>query len=146
MHTVPRAGSIISVQCGWQLPSRSAPAPHALKLEFCRMWCNVRLGTRGSGTTSTLRVSALPTAPFIKVCGVTTPMDAAHAATAGANLIGMIMWPPAPRALSVEAAQAVAAVAREHGAEPVGVFVDEDAETIARRAVGLGCYIDERGS
>ncbi|KAK2078051.1 hypothetical protein QBZ16_003919 [Prototheca wickerhamii] len=60
--------------------------------------------------------------------------DAQHAAEAGANLIGMIMFPRAKRALTVEQAKRVAEAARAHGAEPVGVFVDEDAETIVRTA------------
>lgn len=113
-------------------PFTSAPASHAHKWGSCsRPWC-VRPGGTGTAVAPPTRVSALPTAPLIKVCGVTRPEDAAHAAAEGANLVGMIMWPRAPRALTVEAAQAVAAAARSHGAEPVGVFVDEDAETIAR--------------
>ncbi|KAL6769295.1 PAI1 [Auxenochlorella protothecoides x Auxenochlorella symbiontica] len=115
-------------------PFTSAPASHAHKWGSCsRPWC-VRPGGTGTAVAPPTRVSALPTAPLIKVCGVTRPEDAAHAAAEGANLVGMIMWPRAPRALTVEAAQAVAAAARSHGAEPVGVFVDEDAETIARVA------------
>jgi phosphoribosylanthranilate isomerase len=52
----------------------------------------------------------------------------------------MIMWPQAKRAVSDETAAAIAAAARRHGAQAVGVFVDEDAATIARRcgAAGVG--------
>lgn len=72
--------------------------------------------------------------PFIKVCGVMSPADAQHASKEGANLIGMILWPPAKRALTVEQAKDVATAARSCGAEPIGVFVDEDASTIVRCA------------
>ena len=54
------------------------------------------------------------------------------ATAAGANLIGMILWPRAKRSISSSTAREVAAAARRHGAEPVAVFVDEAADTIAR--------------
>lgn len=82
-------------------------------------------------------------APYIKVCGVMSAADAQHAAEAGANLIGMIMFPRAKRALTVEQAKRVAEVARAHGAEPVGVFVDEDAETIVRCADAPGRQVED---
>jgi phosphoribosylanthranilate isomerase len=52
----------------------------------------------------------------------------------------MIMWPKAKRAVSDEVAAAIVAAAAARGAAAVGVFVDEDAATIARRcrAAGLG--------
>jgi phosphoribosylanthranilate isomerase len=52
----------------------------------------------------------------------------------------MIMWPKAKRSVSDATAADIAAAAKQHGAQPVGVFVDEDAATIARRceAAGLG--------
>jgi phosphoribosylanthranilate isomerase len=68
----------------------------------------------------------------VKVCGVTNAEDAIVAAQAGANLIGMILWPKAKRSIPAAVARQLAAAARAHGAEPVGVFVDEDAATIAR--------------
>ena len=82
-------------------------------------------------------------APYIKVCGVMSAADAQHAAEAGANLIGMIMFPRAKRALTVEQAKRVAEAARAHGAEPVGVFVDEDAETIVRCAGASGRQVED---
>ena len=57
-------------------------------------------------------------------------------AAAGANLVGMILWPRAKRSIPAALAREVAAAARAHGAEPVAVFVDEDAHTIARWAGG----------
>jgi len=68
---------------------------------------------------------------LVKVCGVTTEEDAAFAASCGANMIGMILWPKAKRSIPLDVARRIAAAARAHGALPVGVFVDEDAATIA---------------
>ena len=77
---------------------------------------------------------------LIKICGVTSAEDAELAAAEGANFIGMIMWPKAKRSVAPAVAQAIAAVAREHGAQAVGVFVDEDARTIEHRCreAGIG--------
>eukprot|EP00271_Cylindrocystis_brebissonii_P000190 TRINITY_DN1022_c0_g1_i1.p1 TRINITY_DN1022_c0_g1~~TRINITY_DN1022_c0_g1_i1.p1 ORF type:complete len:314 (+),score=43.25 TRINITY_DN1022_c0_g1_i1:750-1691(+) len=68
--------------------------------------------------------------PLVKVCGVTSPDDAAMAAKAGADFIGMIIWPKARRSVGGSLAAEIAAAAREGGAEPVGVFVDEDADAV----------------
>lgn len=75
---------------------------------------------------------ALPEGPIVKICGVTNAADAAHAARQGAGLIGMIMWPRAPRYVPLDRAREVAAAARAQGSEPVGVFVSESAEEITR--------------
>lgn len=48
------------------------------------------------------------------------------------------MWPKAKRAVSDQTAAAIAAAAKQHGAQPVGVFVDEDAATITRRCKAAG--------
>lgn len=68
--------------------------------------------------------------PLVKMCGITTVHDAVLAAEAGAKFIGMILWPKSKRSVSVNVAKEISKAAREHGAEPVGVFVEEDANEI----------------
>lgn len=58
--------------------------------------------------------------------------DAFLAASSGANLVGMILWPKAKRSIPPATAKEIAKISREHGASPVAVFVDEDAETICK--------------
>lgn len=70
--------------------------------------------------------------PLVKICGVHSPQDAALAAGAGADFVGMILWPKAKRAVSISTAADIAAEVVRRGAQPVAVFVDEDADTIAR--------------
>jgi phosphoribosylanthranilate isomerase len=74
---------------------------------------------------------------FVKVCGITSEKDAALAAEAGADAVGLIFWRQSPRAVGVEAARRIAnsippAVVR------VGVFVDASVETIARTVESVG--------
>jgi len=78
---------------------------------------------------------------LVKVCGVVSPQDASFATSLGADFIGMIMWPKAKRSVATETASQIAAVARESGAQAVGVFVDEDATTIAQRCADAGIDI-----
>jgi hypothetical protein len=53
----------------------------------------------------------------------------------------MIMWPKAKRAVSDASAAAIAAAASRRGAAAVGVFVDEDAPTIAARCRAAGVRV-----
>ena len=68
-----------------------------------------------------------------KVCGIARPSDAEQAVRAGANAVGMIFYPPSPRAVTVaEATQIIALVPA--AVRRVGVFVDEPPEAIAAAA------------
>ncbi|KAF8733327.1 hypothetical protein HU200_014931 [Digitaria exilis] len=66
------------------------------------------------------------------MCGITSAKDAEMAAAAGAKLIGMILWPNSKRSVSLSEAKEISRVAQSFGAESVGVFVDDDEETILR--------------
>lgn len=70
--------------------------------------------------------------PMVKICGVTNVNDAILAAQAGAKFVGMILWPKSKRSISIDTAKDIAHAVRLHEAEPVGVFVDEDAVTIEK--------------
>ncbi|HPC83261.1 MAG TPA: hypothetical protein P5234_07755 [Thermoanaerobaculaceae bacterium] len=74
---------------------------------------------------------------LVKVCGVTTPSDAALAAAAGADLVGFVLDPRARRGVTVEEAAGIAAAARDGGAEPVAVCVAAGAAEIAELAARL---------
>ena len=74
---------------------------------------------------------------FVKVCGITSPADAAVAAEAGADAIGMVFWPGSPRAVSVEQARAIGA-AVPASVVRVGVFVDASRDEMARVADAAG--------
>lgn len=70
--------------------------------------------------------------PLVKMCGITSARDAALAVEAGADYIGMILWPNSKRSIAVPTAKEISKVVREYGAKPVGVFVDDNADTILR--------------
>ncbi|KAI4965148.1 hypothetical protein ZWY2020_057380, partial [Hordeum vulgare] len=70
--------------------------------------------------------------PIVKMCGITSARDAEFAAKAGAKLIGMILWPKSKRSVQLAEAKEISRVAKSYGAEAVGVFVDDDEETILR--------------
>ncbi len=70
-----------------------------------------------------------------KVCGVTRPADAVHAARAGANAIGLIFYPGSLRAVTPESARGIVE-ALPADVLKVGVFVSESPAAVAD-TVGL---------
>lgn len=99
-------------------------------------------GTR-AGIVSSLRAmqSHSGSPALIKICGITSPEDASLAGDAGADLIGMIMWPKAKRGVDDATAMAISNAAKQRNSIPVGVFVDESAEVINRRCLDAGVSI-----
>jgi phosphoribosylanthranilate isomerase len=75
--------------------------------------------------------------PKLKICGLTNAEDARVAVAAGADLAGVILWEPSPRACTVDGARAVREAIPE-GVELVGVFVDERPERIEELVELLG--------
>lgn len=73
----------------------------------------------------------------VKVCGVTTPGDAAIAAAAGADAIGLNFVPGSPRCLSVARAATVAEAA-PGDVVVVGVFAGMPADVVLRIAAEVG--------
>ncbi|MCB1844824.1 MAG: phosphoribosylanthranilate isomerase, partial [Halioglobus sp.] len=67
----------------------------------------------------------------IKICGITREQDARLAVAAGADAIGMVFYPPSPRAVSVEQAVAIAATVPPF-VSLVGLFVNLAAQDVAR--------------
>ena len=68
---------------------------------------------------------------FVKICGVTTPEDAAMIVAAGADAIGVNLWPGSKRHVTSEAARDVLAVVPS-GVLKVGVFVDAPVDEVER--------------
>jgi phosphoribosylanthranilate isomerase len=73
----------------------------------------------------------------LKICGLTNAGDARVAVAAGADLAGVILWEPSPRACSVEGARAVREAVPAN-VELVGVFVDEEPERVEELVELLG--------
>jgi len=50
-----------------------------------------------------------PSRTRVKICGITRPEDAQAVVAAGADAIGLVFYPPSPRAVTLEQAQAIVA-------------------------------------
>ena len=74
---------------------------------------------------------------LIKICGVTRSEDAAMAVTAGANAVGVNLWPGSKRYVAPESARAVLD-AVPAGVLKVGVFVGAPLAEVARKIDELG--------
>ena len=84
----------------------------------------------------------------VKICGVTRPEDAVAAIEAGADMIGINLWPFSKRNVCVDDARNLARTARAAaaGVDIVGVFVNQEAEEIADIADVIGLdYVQLHG-
>jgi len=65
----------------------------------------------------------------IKICGITQPEDGLAAVKAGADAIGLVFYPPSPRAVTIEQAQIIVEQLPPF-VTVVGLFVNEGRERI----------------
>jgi phosphoribosylanthranilate isomerase len=65
----------------------------------------------------------------IKICGITRIEDAADAVRLGADAIGLVFYPPSPRAISLDQAKAIVKSLPPF-VTVVGLFVNQDRATI----------------
>lgn len=77
---------------------------------------------------------------WIKICGVTRGDDADLAVRLGADALGFVFHPPSPRCCPPDAARSIIANLPAHVAS-VGVWLDEDARSIAQTARSVGCSL-----
>lgn len=66
---------------------------------------------------------------WIKICGLTRPEDARDAARLGADAIGLVFYPPSPRALTLSRARELCAGLPD-SLQRVALFVDPDPEAV----------------
>ncbi len=70
----------------------------------------------------------------IKICGLSTPETLDAALGAGADMVGMVFFPPSPRHVDLATASALAARARGRAGQKVGIValtVDADDAALA---------------
>lgn len=85
----------------------------------------------------------------VKVCGIVSEQDASMVTRVFREemprsvqlLLGMIIWPGSKRSVDQLSARAIAKVALAAGATPVGVFVDEDSESISHACRDIGITV-----
>lgn len=77
------------------------------------------------------------TSPFVKVCGLTDPTEAAACADLGVWAIGLVFAPESPRRVDVQQARAVCKAIPAR-VRRVGVFVNPDADEVAEAVAGAG--------
>ena len=69
----------------------------------------------------------------VKICGITRPEDGAAACAAGADAIGLVFYPPSPRAVDIEQAITIRR-ALPPLVTVVGLFVNASTETVVETA------------
>ena len=74
---------------------------------------------------------------FVKICGITRPVDAIAAVDAGADAIGLNFVPTSRRSIDVEVARAILAVVPDH-VMTVGIFRDHPASEVVEITSALG--------
>ncbi len=72
----------------------------------------------------------------VKICGLVRPEAVRHAARAGASYVGIVLFPPSPRNVEIEAAGELIAVAPP-GVTTVALLVDPD-DALVQGAAALG--------
>lgn len=72
----------------------------------------------------------------VKICGITSAEDALQACAAGADALGLVFYPPSPRAVSIARAREIAAAVPPF-VQLVGLFVNECVETIEEILSGV---------
>lgn len=83
------------------------------------------------------RSQPVPHRTRIKLCGLSTPADVAHAIELGADAIGLVFYPPSPRSVSV--AQAVELVREVPPfVSVVGLFVNATPDWMSEVASNVG--------
>jgi indole-3-glycerol phosphate synthase/phosphoribosylanthranilate isomerase len=83
------------------------------------------------------RADRAGTRVFVKVCGITTVEDGLLAARAGADAVGLVLWPGSPRHVDLETARRISAALPPFVLR-VGVFVDATREEMVRAAEAVG--------
>jgi phosphoribosylanthranilate isomerase len=73
----------------------------------------------------------------IKICGVTTPEEARHAAECGADAVGLNFYPKSPRCVAPQQAAAIVRALPSFSA-PVGVFVGMPLRQVCAIAYQMG--------
>lgn len=72
----------------------------------------------------------------VKICGITRPEDGAWAGTCGADAVGLVFYPPSPRAVDAVQAQRIVA-ALPPFVSVVALFVDPEPEWVRRVLAAL---------
>lgn len=76
--------------------------------------------------------------PRVKICGIRQPEHALAAVEAGADMLGVVFYPPSSRYVTTAEARAVADAVAGSGVQIVGLFVNECAAHINRVADAVG--------